>query len=38
MGGVNVGRQVYDKSFYINKLREKQQAIMNETDTLRKKT
>ena len=27
--GVNLGRQVYDKSYYINKLREKQQAIID---------
>lgn len=36
--GVNAGRQVYDKTYYINKLKEKQQAIIDETDKLRKKT
>ena len=36
--GVNRGRFVYDKSFYINKLKEKQQAIIDETDKLRKRT
>lgn len=36
--GVNLGRQVYDKSYYINKLKEKQQAIIDETDKLRKRT
>ena len=36
--GVNLGRQVYDKSYYVNKLREKQQAILDESEDLKKKT